>query len=124
MKFDAEMPLDTSPVFEEIVVPPNSLVLVCKRLWANGEHWLYVLCMLIRVKLYSFVLVRTKKVFECDERQGYASIDERTKDFYRSWSSCTVCLWYAIGRFLLGGGGAPGSWNGRTTLSEGELNTY
>lgn len=32
-------------------------------------------------------------------------------------------LGIVIGRFLLGGGGATGSLNGRTTLSEGELNT-
>lgn len=53
------------------------------------------------------------------------SIDVRknSKIFIGVGAVVLFALGIVIGRFLLGGGGATGSLNGRTTLSEGELNT-
>ena len=53
------------------------------------------------------------------------SIDVRknSKIFIGVGAVVLFVLGIVIGRFLLGGGGATGSLNGRTTLSEGELNT-
>ena len=53
------------------------------------------------------------------------SIDVRknSKVFIGVGALVLFALGLVIGRFLLGGGGASGSLNGRTTLSEGELNT-
>ena len=53
------------------------------------------------------------------------SIDVRknSKVFIGVGALVLFALGLVIGRFLLGGGGATGSLNGRTTLSEGELNT-
>ena len=53
------------------------------------------------------------------------SIDVRknSKVFIGVGALVLFTLGLVIGRFLLGGGGATGSLNGRTTLSEGELNT-
>ncbi len=45
-------------------------------------------------------------------------VKKNSKMLYWCRSSCTVCSGIVIGRFLLGGGGATGSLNGRTTLSE------
>ena len=53
------------------------------------------------------------------------SIDVRknSKIFIGVGAVVLFALGIVIGRFLLGGGGVTGSLNGRTTLSEGELNT-
>ena len=53
------------------------------------------------------------------------SIDVRknSKIFIGVGAVVLFALGIVIGRFLLGGGGATGSLNGHTTLSEGELNT-
>lgn len=50
-------------------------------------------------------------------------VKKNSKIFIGVGAVVLFALGIVIGRFLLGGGGATGSLNGRTTLSEGELNT-
>ena len=50
-------------------------------------------------------------------------VKKNSKIFIGVGAVILFALGIVIGRFLLGGGGATGSLNGRTTLSEGELNT-
>ena len=50
-------------------------------------------------------------------------VKKNSKIFIGVGAVVLFVLGIVIGRFLLGGGGATGSLNGRTTLSEGELNT-
>ncbi len=50
-------------------------------------------------------------------------VKKNSKIFIGVGAVVLFALGIIIGRFLLGGGGATGSLNGRTTLSEGELNT-
>ena len=50
-------------------------------------------------------------------------VKKNSKIFIGVGAVVLFALGIVIGRFHLGGGGATGSLNGRTTLSEGELNT-
>ena len=50
-------------------------------------------------------------------------VKKNSKIFIGVGAVVLFALGIVIGRFLLGGGGATGSLNGRATLSEGELNT-
>lgn len=50
-------------------------------------------------------------------------VKKHSKLFIGVGAVVLFALGLVIGRFLLGGSGATGSLNGRTTLSEGELNT-